>query len=106
MPIYRGCVYEKAIQFKDRSTGQPVNITTWEFEAIWKDGQGATALEMSTGEGHFSVSDGENGWVTLAINGTDSEAMAAGPVTAGLYRTDGGERRRIGVMTEQVREQD
>lgn len=94
MPIRRGTYYSKSLQYKARSTGQPVDISTWQFEANLLDETGATALEMSTGGGHFTVFDGENGWLRWALSVAETEALAAGPVTFELYRTDASEGRR------------
>lgn len=105
MPIYRGCIYEKFVTFQDRSTGEPIDITTWQFDATMKDGAGATVLAMTTAGGHFAVTDGPNGRMKIALTTAETQAMAAGPVTFGLYRTDGN-RRRLGRCAEQVREQD
>lgn len=103
MPIDRGCVYEKDIQFKNRSTGQPVDISTWEFEASLKDADGTEMLAMSTAGGHFTVFDGTNGWFRLSMTEAETTALTAGLATAVLYRTDGS-RRRYGKFSDIVRD--
>lgn len=107
MAIYRGCYFSKDIQFKNRSTGQPTDITTWQFDASLKDETDTEVLAMSTGVGHFTVTDGENGWLRLALTQTETGNLSAGPVTGAVYRTDAVEgRKRIFRFSEQVREQD
>lgn len=105
--IYRGCYYSKDIQFKTRSDGQPVDISTWQFAANLKDGTGTTVLAMSTSGGHFAVTDGPNGWVRFALTVAQTLALVAGPVTFALYRTDATEgRTRLFRASEQVHDQD
>lgn len=103
MPIDRGCIYEKAIQFKNRSDGQPVDISTWQFEASLKDASGADVLAMTTGGGHFTVTDGPNGWLNIAMTPAETTALVAGPVTFTIYRTDG-DRRRYARASDTVRD--
>lgn len=107
MAIYRGCYWSKLGQVKNSSDGQPVDISTWQFEANLKDGTGATVLAMSTGGGHFTVTDGPNGIFRISMTTAQTQALVAGPVTAAIYRTDAAEgRQRIARFTEQVRDQD
>lgn len=107
MPIYRGCAYSKDIQFKTRSDGLPVDVSTWQFEANLKDESGTIVLAMSTSESHFAVFDGTNGWLRWALTPTQSLALVAGPVSFALYRTDAVEgRKRIFRAVDQVRDQD
>lgn len=88
MPIDRGCFYSKSIQVKDRSTGQPMDISAWQFAADLLDASGNTLLGMSTGAGHFTVFDGPNGWFRFNLTPTETGAMQAGPVSFVLKRTD------------------
>jgi hypothetical protein len=103
MPIDRGCVYSKAIQFKTRSNGLPIDISTWEFEASLKGADGTEQLAMSTTEGHFTVFDGPNGWMRILVPPDETIDLEAGPVSAAFYRTDG-ERTRLGKFSELVRD--
>lgn len=103
MSIDRGCIYQKNIQFLDRSTGQPTDISTWEFEATIRNSDEEAELEMSTANGHFTVFDGENGWLRISLTEAETTGLTAGAVTFVLYRTDGG-RRRIGRASEIVRD--
>lgn len=103
MPIDRGCIYEKSIQFKTRSDGQPIDVTTWQFAASLKDQSGAEALAMTTAGGHFTVTDGPNGWLTVAMTEAETTALVAGPVNFTIYRTDGS-RRRYARASELVRD--
>lgn len=105
--IYRGCYYSKDGRITDRSTGQPVDISTWQFESNLKDETDTTVLAMSTGGGHFTVIDGPNGEFRFALTVAQTQALEAGPVTGAIYRTDATEgRKRIARFSEQVREQD
>jgi hypothetical protein len=71
------------------------------------DESGATVLAMSTGGGQFTVFDGTNGWLRLALSVAETDALVAGPVTGAVYRTDATEgRKRIFRFSEQVRDQD
>jgi hypothetical protein len=107
MAIYRGCYWSKIGQVKNRSDGQPVDISTWQFEANLKDGTDATVLAMSSAGSHFTVTDGDDGLFRISMTTAQTQALAAGPVTAAIYRTDAVEgRTRIARFTEQVREQD
>lgn len=107
MAIYRGVKYSKAIQFKNRSTGLPIDVSTWQFAADLKDESGATVLAMSTGGGQFTVFDGENGWLRFSLTVAETDALDAGPVSFGLYRTDEVDGpSRFGRAVEQVRERD
>jgi hypothetical protein len=105
--IYRGVKYSKDIQIKNRSDGQAVDISTWQFSATLVDGDGTTVRAMSTSGGQFNVFDGADGWFRIQFTTAETAAMAAGPVTAGIYRTDESDGpSRIGRMSEQVRERD
>lgn len=107
MAIYRGVKYFKDLQIKTRSDGQPVDISAWQFSGDLTDGAGTTVLPMSTGGGHFTVIDGENGWLRFALTTAQTQALEAGPVTFGLYRTDESDGpSRLARCAEQVREQD
>jgi FtsP/CotA-like multicopper oxidase with cupredoxin domain len=103
MPIDRGCLFSKDGQFKNRSDGQPVDVSTWQFEASLKDSEGEEVLTMSTRGGHFTVFDGPNGWLRIALTEAETTALEAGPVSFTIYRTDGG-RRRFGRATVTVRD--
>lgn len=108
--IYRGCYYERFFVFKMRADGQPINISTWQFASDLKDGTDTTVLEMSTGDGQFTVTDGANGVLRFSLTAGDAGETAGlevGPVTGALYRTDGGNgRQRLLRFSEQVRDQD
>lgn len=105
--IYRGCYFSKDIQVKNRSDGQPVDISTWQFDSNLKDGSGTTVLAMSSGGGHFTVTDGTDGAFRLALTVAQTQALAVGPVSGAIYRTDAAEgRKRLASFTEQVRDQD
>lgn len=107
MPIYRETYYSKTIQFKDRSTGQPVDISTWQFAASLKDETGEEVLALSTGAGHFTVFDGPNGWLRFALSVAETTALEAGPVSFALYRTDGANGTiRFGRGEDVVRDKD
>lgn len=103
MPIDRGCLYSKDVQFQTRSNGQPVPISTWEFEASLKDAAGVEQIAMSTSGGHFTVFDGENGWLRIALTEAETLSLEPGQVSFVIYRTDGG-RRRFAKATELVRD--
>lgn len=103
MAIDRGCVYSKNIQFLNRSDGQPIDISTWQFEATVRDEDGDAVLEMSTSNGNFTVFDGPNGWLRLSMTEEQTEALEAGPVTFVIYRMDV-DRQRFGKASELVRD--
>lgn len=105
--IYRGTYHSKNFRFTTRSDGQPIDITTWQFDASLKDGTGTTVLEMSTADGHFTVTSGESGTMRWALTEAQTEALEVGPVSFALYRTDAAEGRlRLFGAIEQVRDQD
>lgn len=103
MPIDRGCVFTKDVQFKNKTDGQPVPITTWQFEASLKNEAGEEQLPMSTSGGHFTVFDGPKGWLRISMTEAETEALDAGPISAVLYRTDGG-RKRYATFSDIVRD--
>lgn len=107
MPIDRGCQYSKAIQFVQRSDGQPIDISTWTFEAALKDGAGTDVLDMSTSGGHFTVFDGPNGWLRFKLSAVETQALAAGPVSFVLKRTDHADGPiRLGIGSDIVRDEE
>lgn len=103
MAIDRGCIYEKYGQFKSRSTGQPLDVSTWQFETALKDESGATVLTMTTAGGHFTVTNGPEGEIKISLTEAETTALTAGRVSGVLYRTDDG-RRRYGRFSEYVRD--
>lgn len=102
MAIDVGCKYQKFIQFKDRSTGQPIDVSTWQFESTLRDEAGEAVLDLSTGGGHFTVTDGPNGWLRFALSEAETGQLSPGKVTGVLYRTDDG-RSRYGQYEDIVR---
>lgn len=105
MTIYRECTYEKTGTITVRATGVPVDITTWEFDAVLRNAAGESLLEMSTAEGHFIVTSGTDGEFAIRLTEDETEALAAGPVSFALYRIDDG-RVRLGLAKDLVVERD
>lgn len=103
MPIDVGCIYSRDIQFKQRSDGSIVDVSTWEFEATLRDKDGTALLEMTTGGEHFTAIKGDDGWlIRMSIPAASTTDFTPGPVTAVLYRTDG-DRKRFGKFSDIVR---
>lgn len=107
MSIYRGTYYSKAIQFKNKSDGTPIDITTWQFAASLRSDDGTDLLDMSTSGGHFTVFDGPNGWMRFALTPTQNQNLPDGVVMAALYRTDDPNGDiRLGLMQDIVTDKD
>ena len=103
MPIDRGCVYNKTIQFKTRTDGQPIDVTTWQLDASLKNAAGTEVLAMSTSGGHFTATEPLLGKIRISLTEAETTALAAGPVSFVIHRTDG-DRSRLGKATELVRD--
>lgn len=93
MPIFTGSDFARAIRLVDRSSGQPVDLTGFEFElCIKRQTKDAVALaELSMGNG-LAVPDPSDGRVLMTLTAAQTTEIGAGGRVWALYRTDGGRR--------------
>jgi hypothetical protein len=105
MPIYRGALYSKDIQFSYRANGQPIDITPWQFSCSLRDLDGNEVMALSTSGGHFILLDGPNGVVRLQLTDAQTGLLTPGQREGALYRTDGAVRRLF-QFSEIVRDKD
>ena len=88
MPAYQGTYYSKTFAFKDENE-DPVDITGWEFSADLRDRVGTEELlSLTTANGGFTVTDGANGLVTMAITADQTAELPTKRLVFDVLRTD------------------
>jgi hypothetical protein len=105
MPIYRGAVYSKDIQFSYRANDQPIDITPWQFSCSLRalGGNEEELMALTTSGGQFLLLDGPKGIVRLLLNEAQTAALAPNQVQGAVYRIDTA-TRRLFHFTEIVRD--
>lgn len=91
MPIYKGTYWEKTLRLKEKSTGNPIDISGWEFRSQIRtapDATGDPLLELTTDNGNFVIVDGPNGVLTMKILAEDTADLEEGYVYGDILRTD------------------
>jgi len=103
MPLYRNTYWSKAIQVRDRETGQPQNISLWQFSCDVKDAAGAAVLTATSAGGHFVVFDGANGWFRFLFLAATNSTFPLGTIRGAVLRTDASPGPiRLGLFEETV----
>lgn len=81
MPIYRATHYTRTFVFTDEA-GAPVNITGWEFRAMFRAGKDVEAnpvlLELTTDNMGFVVTNGPGGLLLMDLTPDDTDAPLEG----------------------------
>ena len=89
MPVYKGAYFSKTFTFKDKVTDDPINITGWTFEAHLRDNpkDSQPAAVLTTANGGFTVIDGVNGRLMLAISTSVANTLPTGIIHFDVLRT-------------------
>ena len=77
MPIYRGTYYARVFAFT-HADGSPVNISGWQFRSHWRGAKtdpNPPLLELSTGNGGFSITNGPRGLLQMQIQDEQTEQL-------------------------------
>lgn len=97
MPIYRGTDFYLPFKLLRRFNSDPINISSWDIEAQFRVDAGdvAATLETSLTGGQWTVSDGENGKMNLALSSEETADLPLGVLIGDVLRIDGTNRFRI-----------
>ena len=88
MPAYQGTYYAKTFIIQD-SSGDPIDISTWEFESHLRDRvDTAVLLELTTANGGWAVTDGPNGTVEMRITADQTAELPVAKLVSDVLRTD------------------
>jgi hypothetical protein len=90
MPAYRGTLYRKTFVIMDKATKTPVPITNWTFEAHVKDQRDdeTALLELTTGNGGFTVLDAPNGRFEMKLTAAQTLTLPVAKMVMDVLRTD------------------
>lgn len=89
MAIYQGTQYSKSFQVVN-SAGAAVNITGWEFEAMFRDRNDTeVVLTLTTADGGFTVTDGAAGEFTMLITAAQTAELPKAKLVFDVLRTEG-----------------
>jgi hypothetical protein len=82
MAVFKGTRSIRYINFKDRDTDLPIDITGWEFRAALRRSPSADVElgELTTANNGFVIVDAPNGRLALIIDDTLSATLPVGRV--------------------------
>lgn len=84
MAIYQGAIYTKVFQLPGVG-----DITGWEFKSQFRTRlDGEVLLELTTGNGGWTVIDGPNAYIKMSILADQSEDLPVGKIIFDVERTD------------------
>lgn len=88
MAVFQGTATVKYINMKERSTGDPIDISGWTLRAQLRDTPSAsTALaELTTENGGFVLVDEVNGRMALVLDDAITELLPVGRIHFDVLR--------------------
>jgi hypothetical protein len=87
MTIYQGTLYEAFFTFTETDLTTPVDISTWTFEADFRQYVESTTTLLTITSG-FEVVDGATGRLRLQLLAAETELLPEGKVVFDVHRTD------------------
>jgi len=89
MAAYQGTYYSAYFTIAD-DDDVAITITTWEFKAQFRASVGSedVLVELTTANGGFTVIDGANGRLQLALTSAQTLLLPVGKVVFDIHRTD------------------
>lgn len=89
-PVYQGTRFTQPFTLVDSATGDPLDITDWEFKSQLRvaveDQEAVLTLESSSGG--FAVIDGPNGRMNMVIEEDQTAGLQVGRYVFDVIRTD------------------
>lgn len=89
MPAYKGTVYAKTFTLKSKSTGLPLNLSGWTFEAMFRRRvqDDDPLLTISSGTGELTLpSGGSDGKLQMVLTAEQTELLPLGYVVFDVTR--------------------
>ena len=90
MPAYQGTYYSRSFQMMSVTTGKPIDITGWTFQAEVRVNltDAAPQLTLTSAAAGFTILDAPNGRFSMNITATQTLALPLGGVIFDVLRTD------------------
>lgn len=89
MGIWQGTFFSVAFELKDCVSGQPIDITDWEFRSHFRISVESEELllELTSSAGEFVIHDGRNGIFSMQIQPSDTASLPLDTLYFDVQRT-------------------
>ena len=88
MPVFQGTYFSQEFTIVDQNEAA-VDISTWEFEADFRERtDGDELLNITTGGGGFTVIDGASGRLAMTLTPAQTATLPTGRLVFDVLRTD------------------
>ncbi len=90
MSIRRGASWTQGFALKSKTTGLPIDISTWTLKSEFQRSVSDTTVyaQLTTENGGILITDGVNGKLSFIINSTTTLGFPLGRVAFDVVRTD------------------
>lgn len=88
MPIYKGTQDQKYMNFRDKNTDAPIDITGWTFRADLRDqpDDPSALATLTTANGGIAIMDGLNGRIAFVFSPLITDALPVGRIHFDVLR--------------------